>query len=102
MSEADEIFPTDPYRPPQFSRQGPARLRVPLWYRVKRWIIAGIGLGAIAFAGLLFVQTLRRFGFAGGWHLLLISVAAFLLGAFAVYTAVRGRWRDIREFSLLP
>ena len=101
MAKSTEIDKNHPYRPPQNSPQASGRYRVPLWYRIKRWLIGFIGLAAMGLSGFLLVNVVSRFGLADGWHLMLIATAAFLLGAFAIYTAVRGRWRDIRKFNLL-
>jgi hypothetical protein len=93
---------TDPYKPPQVDSALTTRNRVPLWLRIKRVFVGIVGLALLGLSIFMALATLQRFGIFDGWHMLLMALVLFLSGLLAIYTAVRGRQRTIRDINLLP
>lgn len=76
-----------------------------MWIRIKRGIVAVIGLAMIAwsiFAAIRLFQDARFTGSWDSWALLVGVGILFCLGCFTTYIAIRGSAKDVDDYSILP
>lgn len=90
----------NPYKPP--SVENPPLFRVPFWLRIKRWIIGFFGIGSIASGTFFAYKVVATLGFSDGWFALLLTIVVICLGLFAMRIALRGKYKDVKEFNLMP